>query len=232
MLLAVSPPSEMAGSKARLMENIMSSKTRQLVARMIYERDAITSASSLQAARQLLQEMRPSQGWSLAEELYQAALAELATGGLAVYSPVLTDAMEVHNAMLWAHAVPNGQCPPWEEHGEALSKVIDHLPAIEAALAKADGQEEDQPSKSYAEVLEFAEELPGKQRRVLELLCSHGGQLPLADLANSPGIGWEDPVDDAWNSVMRKLNAKLKEAKLPYTLGRKNNAAILYPSAK
>jgi hypothetical protein len=88
------------------------------------------------------------------------------------------------------------------------------------------------PSR-WAELLRWAQEqLSGKERRVLELLCCHDGEVPLEDLATDPRIGWEDPLSGGWNQLRLRVNEKLKRARLPWKLERRDNRARLAECAR
>lgn len=64
----------------------------------------------------------------------------------------------------------------------------------------------------WDELRQFAaQELKGKQRRVIELLSDAGGSVPIRDLASDPKIGWQAPYDNAVKSIVRELNTKLKD---------------------
>ena len=70
-----------------------------------------------------------------------------------------------------------------------------------------------------------AKELKGKQRRVVELAIENGGECALSDLAIDSTIDWKTPCDDAFNSIRRALNKKLR--KQGWHLGRNDNKARL-----
>lgn len=83
------------------------------------------------------------------------------------------------------------------------------------------------PSEDYAVLSKWvADNLKGKQRRVMELLIEHNGRLPIVDLATDSGVGWTAPYDEAWNSIRSKLNAKLH--KIGWRTSRHSNEARLF----
>lgn len=88
-----------------------------------------------------------------------------------------------------------------------------------------------EPGSEYDVLWDFAEtELIGKERAVLEEVLRKGGRVELKDLAIATGVDWQLPWDDSWESVQRRLNRKLRKAKYPYILRRRDNIAVLAPS--
>jgi hypothetical protein len=80
----------------------------------------------------------------------------------------------------------------------------------------------------YSELNEFAAStLKGIERTTLELICTNGGEYPLADLAADPAVQWNRPWDDSFNSARKRINVKLKEAGLGWKLERHDNKAKL-----
>jgi hypothetical protein len=119
--------------------------------------------------------------------------------------------------------------------GQALADPQVNLsvlrPLVEKAINEALAQRETGPKNpggdsAYAALLAFAETgLRGKGRRVVEIVCRNGGEYPLADLALDPGVEWNAPWEDAWESLRRRVNAKLKAAGQPYRLIRDQGKA-------
>jgi hypothetical protein len=68
-------------------------------------------------------------------------------------------------------------------------------------------------------------DLSGKERRVVELLCDGGGECPLPDMAADPAIQWDSPWVDNWNSTRKRLRPKLR--KRGWALHRRDNRAKL-----
>ena len=88
--------------------------------------------------------------------------------------------------------------------GEAREKII------EDAVPRADEGEIVGPEEEYKELQKWAEtELKGKQRRVLELLIEGKGKQSISTLAEDPAIDWQEPYENAWNSIKKTLNKKL-----------------------
>jgi hypothetical protein len=80
----------------------------------------------------------------------------------------------------------------------------------------------------YSELKRFAAStLKGIERSTLELVCTNGGEYPLANLAADPAIQWNSPWDDNFNSTRKRINAKLKKADLRWKLERHDNKAKL-----
>ena len=80
-------------------------------------------------------------------------------------------------------------------------------------------------SDRFAELRQFAcNDLKGQERAVIEALCDAGGELPIADLAVKPGVGWEDAYK-GFESVQRRLSPKIKKQR--WKLTRQNNTATL-----
>lgn len=92
-----------------------------------------------------------------------------------------------------------------------------------ASPAKECGTKEDD---IYAPLKDFAQRnLKGIERKVVELACEGGGRYPLADMAIHPEVDWGSAWDDAWGSARRRVNRKLKAARLPWNLLRVANEA-------
>ena len=86
------------------------------------------------------------------------------------------------------------------------------------------GEEENPPADTYADLRQFARALKGQERAVIEALCDAGGELPLGDLAVKDGVDWEDPKGQFKNAQDR-LNDKLPAQ--GWRLIRHNNTAKL-----
>jgi hypothetical protein len=75
------------------------------------------------------------------------------------------------------------------------------------------------------------EQLKGKERRVVELLCEHSGVCPIEDLARDPVIDWDRPCDNVFNQAQIRINKKLHQAvpvlRCTWKLSRKGNRAQL-----
>ncbi|HEY1599471.1 MAG TPA: hypothetical protein VGG64_07710 [Pirellulales bacterium] len=65
----------------------------------------------------------------------------------------------------------------------------------------------------------------GKQRRVVEMLIEGGGRCKLADMAADVLIDWSLPCDNAFNSICKPLNSKLRRHS--YRIIRQDNEARL-----
>jgi len=87
------------------------------------------------------------------------------------------------------------------------------------------GQEAKSPADRFAQLRRFARSnLKGQERAVIEALCDAAGELPLADLAVTDGVGWDDPKT-GFKSAQRRLNIKLSRE--GWNLTRHDNAAKL-----
>jgi hypothetical protein len=99
-------------------------------------------------------------------------------------------------------------------------------PLPSSASSSFEGLQSDAYSPGLTKLLEFGVQgLKGKERRLIELLCYHGGSIPLADLARDRAIAWKPPWDDMFNSTRKRINTKLKAKQVPYWIVRQNNAA-------
>ena len=80
----------------------------------------------------------------------------------------------------------------------------------------------------FSEILEWSKnELKGKQQRLIKILVDHEGNCKLTEIAKSPGIDWQEPWDDAFNSMRKTLNKKMKTVGLGWQITRYDNKAKL-----
>lgn len=77
-------------------------------------------------------------------------------------------------------------------------------------------------SSQMAALWEAAEELKGKERTIVAVLCRQGGRVPLADLAIA--CRWDTPVN-TWNSARNRLNRKLR--RYGWVFGTQDKCAIV-----
>ena len=76
-----------------------------------------------------------------------------------------------------------------------------------------------------------ASDLKGIQRRVIELLVSSNGEMPIADIATDPAVNWQPPNKASIDSVKRALNTKLRSLKA-YLSVRDNRLRLVQGAAK
>lgn len=108
--------------------------------------------------------------------------------------------------------------------GEPLPAAIPSGPAPTAGAEESEGEKP--PADTYADLRRFARaELKGQERAVIEALCDAGGELPIADLAVTDGVGWDDPKR-GFTNAQRRLKGKL--SRQGWTLIRHSNAAKLF----
>jgi hypothetical protein len=80
---------------------------------------------------------------------------------------------------------------------------------FDAPVETGEGEKPKPPDDPYADLRDFAcSELKGQERAVIEALCDAGGELTMADVKTL--CEWEDPIDDAWNSLRKRLNNKIR----------------------
>jgi hypothetical protein len=99
----------------------------------------------------------------------------------------------------------------WTEEEAAQQKAL-RQNAARAALCR--------------ELRDFAANFPlkGDQRKVVELICDHNGSCPLADLAVA--MGWNrEEAGSKFNDIKKPVQAKLKKARMPWRLERRDNCA-------
>jgi hypothetical protein len=97
---------------------------------------------------------------------------------------------------------------PHKERCAATCEWLADLIERAAAAPTKQGEGEKPPADPFAELREFAHaHLKGQGRAVIEALCAAGGELPLADVKTL--CDWQDPIDDTWNSLRQRLNAKI-----------------------
>lgn len=72
--------------------------------------------------------------------------------------------------------------------------------------------------------------LSGVQAKLLQLICAHSEPLPLEDIALH--FRWARPYDDLFHNAQYRVNARLREHKLPFKIARHNNAAFISKASK
>jgi len=83
-------------------------------------------------------------------------------------------------------------------------------------------------SGDYKKLMQWAtEELKGKQRKVIELVVDSGGEKPISEIASDAAISWCVPYANAWNSIRKALNKKLKKAPERWRLSSRDSNATL-----
>ena len=120
-------------------------------------------------------------------------------------------------------------------HQEAVSSA-DALPTSTAIGTTADHAQEPPANDSFAALLDrvkafAATDLKGLQRRVIELLVSSSGEMPIADIATDPAVNWQKPYKPAVDGVKRALNEKLRSLKLRLSV-RDNRLCLVQETAK
>jgi hypothetical protein len=75
----------------------------------------------------------------------------------------------------------------------------------------------------HADLRKFAHSLSRQERIALEAICDAGGVLSLKVVGKL--CGWDDPIDDSWNSLRQRLNKKLTSR--GWRIRTKNQAAHL-----
>ncbi len=103
---------------------------------------------------------------------------------------------------------------------ERNSADTDTAMSTSGDAARLDGQTQLATLRNWV-----ADNLKGKQRRVVELLIDNNSKYPLADLANDSQISWQVPYENAWNSMRSALIGKLKQQ--GYRIERQDNEARL-----
>jgi hypothetical protein len=87
-------------------------------------------------------------------------------------------------------------------------------------------------TNQFQALLDFAKNnLKGIERRLVELVCEHGGECPIADVAADPAIGWSEPYDNPLNKTFGRINRKVRNAGLAWEFYRYNNAAKVKKTA-
>lgn len=113
-----------------------------------------------------------------------------------------------------------------------LTRLAEQLDDKETSVEETDADSNNPPAK-YAALIATTGHIKGKQKRLLVLLCDHGGRLELSRLALDPQIKWDAwQYEDAFNSMAQRLSKKLLKLRPPWRVHRHGNSAVLEQGKK
>lgn len=155
-------------------------------------------------------------GWREAWQTYGQVMA-------AWFPPEDKPLQDVFVAMV--RYVMEGGLPEREkQHRESLRQTARIF--LETRGHRLPADNERRPTGDYAKLLMFAvKNLKAMERQAVELVCEAGGKLALAELAGQ--LGWGAPFDGKYNSLQNRINAKLRTARLPWQLARRDNHVLV-----
>jgi hypothetical protein len=117
-------------------------------------------------------------------------------------------------ALVNSNAGPTGvNIDNWGEGAKAFAAAFAELfkshTSTPTSTQQGEGEKPKPADDPYADLRQFGRNtLKGQERAVIEALCDAGGELTMADVKML--CEWEDPIDDAWNSLRKRLNNKIR----------------------